>query len=88
MLDNIKLGELNQGDILLKPSASDGYFVVDSWVLSIIFAWALLGRISPSEWYYYIAHIIGAGAIGFLAYRTWIAINNLRTRKIFLKLKY
>ena len=23
--------------------------------------------------------------MGFLAYRTWIAINNLRTRKIFLK---
>ena len=86
MPDNMKAGELNQGDIFLKPSASDGYSVVGSWVLSIIFVWALLERISPSEWYYHIAHIIGAGAMGFLAYRTWIAINNLRTGKIFLKL--
>ena len=44
MLDNIKAGELNQGNILLKPSASDGYFIAGSWVLSIIFAWALLER--------------------------------------------
>ena len=85
MLDNIKAGELNQGNILLKPSASDGYFIVGSWVLSIIFAWSLLARILSSEWYYHIAHTIGAGAMGFLAYRTWIVINNLRTRKIFLK---
>ena len=86
MPDKIKAGELNQGDILLKPSASDGYFVVGSWVLCIIFVWALLGSISPSAWYYHAAHIIGAGAIGFLAYRTWVAINYLRTGKIFLKL--
>ena len=86
MPDKIKAGELHQGDILLKPSASDAYFVVGSWVLCIIFVWAFLGSISPSEWYYHVAHIIGAGAIGFLAYRTWIAINNLRTGNIFLKL--
>ena len=42
-------------------------------------------KIFSNEWYYHIAHTIGAGAMGFLAYRTWIAINNLRTRKIFLK---
>ena len=86
MSDKIKPGELNQGGILLMPSALDGYLIVVSWVLCIIFVMAFLGRISPSDWYYHIAHIIGTGAIGFLAYRTWIAINNLRTGKIFLQL--
>ena len=80
------VGELDHGEILLKPSASDNYIVVACWVLCIIFVWAFLASISPSDWYYQFANIVGGGAIGFLIYRTWVAINNLRTGKIFIKL--
>ena len=86
MQNKNNLGVLNQEDILLKPSASDNFIAVGSWVLCIIFLWAFLRGISPSHWYYHIANIIGVGTISYLAYRTWASIKNLRTGKIFLKL--